>query len=91
MAVNDVDWFTDTFAAEGETKTVIAGAAVMVMAELADFVVSVTDVAVNVTVAGLGTEAGAVYVTELAVMLLRVPQVVPEQPPPVRLHVTPLF
>jgi len=46
---------------------------------------------VNVTVAGLGTAAGAVYVTELAVMLLRVPQVVPEHPPPDRLHVTPLF
>jgi len=61
------------------------------MAELADFVPSATDVAVNVTVAGVGTEDGAVYVTDVDVTFVSEPQVVPEQPLAERLQVTPLF
>ena len=67
------------------------GAAVTVMAELADFVASATDVAVNLTVDGLGTDAGAVYVTEFIFALVSEPQLVPEQPLPERLQVMPLL
>lgn len=52
-------------------------------------VVSAIDVAVSVTVAGLGTLLGPVYVTLVVVTLDRVPQVAPEQPAPERAHVTP--
>jgi hypothetical protein len=73
------------------TDTEIGGGAVEVMAiaALAVLVASDTEVAVRVTEAGEGTLAGAVKVTELAVMLLSEPQVVPEQPAPERLQVTP--
>jgi hypothetical protein len=49
-----------TFAVVGETVTPTTGAAVTVIVELALLVGSVTEVAVSVTVAGLGTLAGAV-------------------------------
>ena len=49
---------TDTLA--GNTDTVIAGPEVMVMVQLDFFVLSVTEVAVSLTVAGLGALAGAV-------------------------------
>lgn len=49
-----------TFPDRGETTTVIAGGAVMVMFAEANFLPSVTEVAFNVTVAGAGTVAGAV-------------------------------
>ena len=62
---------------------------VMVMVANADLVASATEVAVRVTVAGFGTLAGAVYVTGLAVVLLRVPHVGEQATPPcVRLQVT---
>jgi len=41
--------------------------------------------------AGLGTAAGALYVTELEVMLVSEPQVAPLQPAPERAQVTPRF
>jgi hypothetical protein len=56
--------------------------------------VSVTDLAVSVTTAGVGTLAGAVYVIavpEALDVVDSVPQVAPEQPAPVNAHVTPLF
>jgi hypothetical protein len=61
------------------------------MDEIVDFVVSATEVAVSETVEGLGTVAGAVYVTEVVVTLVRVPQAVPEQPVPERDQETPLL
>lgn len=75
----------------GETETEMEGAEAMLMAALADFVESAREVARRVTVAGAGTPAGAVYVTEVVVGLLRVPQLAPEQPAPERDQVTPLF
>jgi len=52
--------FTTTEAVEGETATAIGGAAVTVIVAENDLVVSVAEVAVSVTVAGVGTVAGAV-------------------------------
>ena len=51
----------------------------------------VTDVAVMVTVGVLGTVAGAVYVTEDFVGLVRSPQELPEHPDPDKFQVTPSF
>ena len=48
-----------TFAVEGDTATPIAAPAMVIVAE-DDFVVSETDVAISVTVAGEGAMAGAV-------------------------------
>ena len=65
--------------------TVIVAAAVLV--------VSVTDVAVSVTVAGVGTLAGAVYVMAVPEALEfaeSLPQVAPMQPGPASVQVTPL-
>ena len=59
----------------------------MVIKELADLVVSATDVAVSVT-ADAGTLAGAVNVTGFAVGL---GESDPQLPVQLRLHVTPLF
>ena len=81
-----------TLVGVGATKTVIAGGAVTVMVAALDFVVSVTEVAVSVTVAGLGTLTGAVYVIATPEALTaadRVPQDVPVQPVPDKVHVTP--
>jgi hypothetical protein len=68
-----------------------AGGDVTVIVAVALFVVSLTEVAVSATVAGLGTAAGALYVTELVVMLVSEPQVAPLQPVPERAQVTPLL
>jgi hypothetical protein len=76
---------TDTAEAPG------AGGDVTVIVAVARFVVSLTEVAVSTTVAGLGTAAGALYVTELVVMLVSEPQVAPLQPVPERAQVTPLL
>jgi hypothetical protein len=95
VAVNGCIAPVCTLALVGETVTTIpAGAAVTVIVAAADFVVSATDVAVNVTVAGEGTLAGAVYVMPVPDALEAadsVPQVVPLQPAPESDHVTPLF
>jgi hypothetical protein len=53
---------------------------------------SLADLAVSVTVAGVGAAAGAVYVMAAPEALEpaeRVPQATPEHPGPERLHVTP--
>ena len=60
VAVKVCDWPVCTDALVGDTPTLMAGAAVIVIAAAALFVVSATDVAVMVTVAGLGAAAGAV-------------------------------
>jgi hypothetical protein len=52
----------------------------MEIVTVATLLLSVTDVALSVIVGGAGTVAGAVYVTEVPVMLLSVPQVAAEQP-----------
>lgn len=64
--------------------TLITSGTMIVTVADADFVLSATEVAVNVTCAGLGTASGAVYrpVCEI------VPHAAPEQPAPFRLHVT---
>ena len=62
---------------------------VIVMVAEPDLLGSLTDVAVSVTLEGLGAVAGAVYVTEDEVELRRVPQGAPEHPDPERLQVTP--
>jgi len=49
-----------TLAVAGETVTTIADAAVTVIVDVFDFVPSRLDVAVSVTMAGLGSVAGAV-------------------------------
>jgi len=60
VAVKPVDCDTCTDAEVGFTVTEIGGGrVVMVMVADTDLVLSVTDVACNVTVAGLGTLAGA--------------------------------
>jgi hypothetical protein len=59
VAVKEDDCPTWMVAVAGETETEIGGAGETVMLALADFVGSETDVAVSVTEAGLGTEAGA--------------------------------
>ena len=76
------------------TATVPPLAAVTVMVAEADFVPSATEVAFKVTVAGVGTLPGAVYVTaepEALVVGETVPHAVPLQPVPVTVQVTPLF
>jgi hypothetical protein len=67
------------------------GRAVMVMAAEANLVPSAFEVAFKVTMAGLGTTAGAVKVTEVGVALDSVPQADPEQPPLDILQLTPRF
>jgi len=62
-----------------------------VMVAEADLVVSATAVAVRVTVAGLGMFAGALYVTDVLLTFVSVPQALPLQPAPDRDHVRPLF
>jgi hypothetical protein len=57
----------------------------------ADLVLSVAEVALTVTVKFAETEAGALYVTDVGVELVRVPQAEPVQPVPETLHVTPLL
>jgi hypothetical protein len=50
-----------------------------------------TGVAVTVTLKLDETDAGALYTTEVAVTLVKVPHEEPEHPGPVALHVTPLL
>jgi len=58
------------------------GRGLTLICKVAVFVVSVIEVAVTVAVNALVTEAGALYVAEVAVWALRVP-------PPETLHCTP--
>ena len=95
VEVNACDPLTCTDAVVSDSATAIAGGvAVTVIIAAADFVLSATDVAVIVTVAGAGTLGGAVYVTavpEALVMLESAPHVAPLQPAPESAHVTPLL
>ena len=70
--------------------TLTPTAAVTVMAAVEVFVVSATEVAFNVTAAGLGTLAGALYATEVVVTLVSVPHAAPLHPVPESDQVTPL-
>jgi hypothetical protein len=80
---------------EGVTATTIAGGgaagAEIVIVAVEDFVLSVTEVAVNVTVGGVGAAAGAAYRMVAPDAPEIAPQVEPLQPCPDNAHVTPLF
>jgi hypothetical protein len=83
-----------TDALVGFTDTATAGGAVTVIVATTVLLVSATDLAVNVTVAGDGTPAGAVYVIAAPDRLDvadNVPQAAPVHPAPLNVHVTPLF
>jgi hypothetical protein len=59
VAVNFCEAPAGTLAVDGDTLT-FSGGSVSVTAAVADFVPSVTEVAVSVTLAGFGSEVGAV-------------------------------
>ena len=70
----------------------IAGGGVTVIAAVADFDVSETEVAARVTAEGVGTLVGAVYVIatpEALDAVDKVPHVAPAQPAPDKAQVTP--
>src|SRR5271154_2980001 len=67
--------------------TLIASGRIIVTDAVPDFVLSASDVAVNVTCAGFGTTSGAVYKPVCVI----VPHAAPEQPAPFRFHVTAVF
>jgi hypothetical protein len=70
------------------------GGAVIAIVALADTLLSLTEVAVSVTLVGFGIVPGAVYVTatpEALDELDSVPQAVSLQPLPDNVHVTPLL
>ena len=95
VALKVVVPLTRTVAVVWERVTAIgeAGAAVIVIVAVADFVPSATDVALSVIFAGLGTTAGAVYVTtapEALEFAERVPHVPPLHPEPASVQLTPL-
>jgi hypothetical protein len=95
VALKVVVPLTRTVAVVWERVTAIgeAGAAVIVIVAVADFVPSATEVALSVTFAGLGTTAGAVYVTpapEALEFAERVPHVPPLHPEPASVQFTPL-
>jgi hypothetical protein len=78
---------------DSDTATGASAVATVIVAD-ADFVPSATEVAVRVTVAGLGTFAGAVYVIgvpEALVVADSVPQAAPEHLAPESAQPTPLF
>ncbi len=80
-----------TLGFSGAIATPMTGAAATVITAAPVLVPSATEVAVNVTVAGEGTAAGAVYVTALVVAPVNVPHVAPLHPAPLSAHVTPLL
>lgn len=73
----------------GSDEVVMDGAGTTVMATDADFVLSAAEVAVTVTARLDETDAGALYVTEVAVTLLSVPHALPVHPLPESNHMTP--
>src|SRR6266849_6022706 len=83
------EWLTP-WTKPGVAGAPVFGGTVMVIVADEDRLVSVFDVAVSMTVEP-GTAAGAVYVTELGVALLNVPQAVPEHADPETFQVTPRF
>ena len=74
-------------AGEGKTVTDIAGAEVTVTCELEDLVESATEIAVTVTMAGLGSTAGAVYIPPVEM----VPWAASPPVTPLTCQVTPVF
>ncbi len=75
------------------TDPLLLPAVSVIMAETV-FEVSVTDVAFRATIAGDGSDAGAVYVIAIPDELVdaeSVPHAVPMHPAPDKAHVTPLF
>ena len=90
LKLAEAETWTDADVGATETETG-RGAGVTVIVADDDFVPSLIEVAFNATVAGVGTAAGALYVTAVVVTLVSVPHVAPEQPVPDSDHVTPLF
>jgi hypothetical protein len=68
--------------AAARDNIVTAGRGLTLICRVADFVVSVTDVAVTVAVKGLVTEAGVLYVAVDVLCAVNVP-------PPLTVHCTP--
>jgi hypothetical protein len=95
VAVNAWVPLTTTLAVVKDNVTDTGAAPVVnVILVVADFVASATDVAVSMTVPGLGIVAGAVYVTGVPEALdagATVPHVAPLQPMPESAQVTPLL
>ena len=95
VALNICEAPVCTLDMEGVTATTIAGGgavgAEIVIVAVEDFVLSVTEVAVNVTVGGVGAAAGAAYSMVAPDAPEIAPQVEPLQPWPDNAHVTPLF
>ena len=60
VAVKEEDRLICTLTVEGETETEIGGGGMTVTVAVADLVESETEVAIRETVAGIGTDAGAV-------------------------------
>lgn len=89
VAVNCCVFPVCTLAVGGAMLTLTA--AVTVIPALDVLVVSAIEVAFRVTVEGVGILAGALYVTEVVVALVSVPQVAPLHPVPEIDQVTPLF
>lgn len=85
VAVNCCVFPAITWAVVGETFMTTPGTRVTTAD--ADFVLSALEVAVTVTLAGLGGVAGAVYSPVVEI----VPQAAPEQPLPLTVHVTAVF
>src|SRR5437867_2531912 len=79
-----------TAARLGLSTTVRTPGVTVIVAE-ADFAGSPMEVAVRVTVAGLGMFVGAVYVTDVVVNREREPQALPLHPGPESDQVTPLL
>jgi hypothetical protein len=69
-------------------RAAAVGPTIVIVAE-ADFVVSVTDVAVSVTVFPLGTPPGAVYVVAVPLAVCAVATEPHDAPPQVTVHFTP--
>ena len=95
VAANSIDCPSVNPPRFGVSVTLIgAPAGVTVIVAVPAFVVSATEVAVSVTVAGDGTLTGAVYVTaapDALVVGATVPHIAPLQPVPDTVQLTPLF
>jgi hypothetical protein len=70
-------------------RVVICGAGATVTVDDFDWLVSATEVAVTVTVKGVESGVGALYVAAVVVTWVKVPQVLPMHPGPEALQVTP--
>jgi hypothetical protein len=94
VAVKDLVRFTFTDPKSKLEGTIFTVPLVTVSVALADFAASVTEVAVSVTVAGLGTAIGAVYVVGVPLVVVEgmaVPQLEHAAPFCVMVQLTPAF